>query len=265
MRPNRLFQLLAQNRNADSKFTVKAESNADEATIYLYGVIVDDSYWGGISASDVAQALAQITASTIHVRVNSPGGDVFAGRTIQSLLRAHPAKVIAYVDGLAASAMSFAIMGADEIEIADGAMIMIHKGWTIALGNEDDMRATADLLNKVDGTIVKTYADRTGQEVEQLAAWMTAETWMTAEESVERGFADRLAEQAAGAQAKAWNLAAYQNAPKPDHPTAQTPNPPAQAAPPAGADDRADSTDSPKPDRAALRRVAQARLIAIPA
>lgn len=253
MRRNPIQQLLIDNRAAPRHFEVKASADGDEATVYLYDVIVADDYWGGVSDKSFVQALAGVTASTIHLRVNSPGGDVFAARAMEAALRGHSAKVVAHVDGVAASAASFLIMAADEIEIADGAMMMIHKALSAVWGNADDMRGRAELLEKIDGTLVKTYADRTGQSPDDIAAWMTAETWFTADEAIDKGFADRKSAAASepSAKAQAWNLRAYANAPA-QQPVDQ-PAPAARTAP----DPQPEPQPEPAPPRAdleALRR-----------
>ncbi|MCW7542007.1 Clp protease ClpP [Aquabacterium sp. A7-Y] len=216
---NRLLKLLADNRRAPSRrFEVVAAEQGDGAEVFLYDAIVDDEleaeYWGGVSPQSFVKALRGITASTIHLRINSPGGSVPAARAIEQALREHPARVVVHIDGLAASAATFIAMAGDEVVIAKGALFMIHKAWTVAWGNSDDLLSTAALLEKIDGTLVETYADRTQQDPNQIADWMAAETWFTAQEAVEHGFADRLAD----AEAKAnggWNLSAYAKAPCP--------------------------------------------------
>lgn len=224
---NPIIKLLADNRQtAGRRFEVRALADTDAVEIYLYDAIVEDEltaeWWGGIAPQSFVRQLRDITAGTIHLRINSPGGSVFAARAIEAALREHKARVVVHIDGLAASAASFIAMAGDEIVIAKGAMIMIHKGWTYAYGNADDLGKTVALLNKVDGTLVQTYADRTGQSAEQLTEWMAAETWFTAEESIEHGFADSIAgdddeatpaaKAGEGAQPSAhleWNLKAY--------------------------------------------------------
>ncbi|MEM5371349.1 head maturation protease, ClpP-related [Paraburkholderia azotifigens] len=250
MRPNRILQLLNENRQAPRRFSIEANTEGDEATVYLYDVIVSDDYWGGVGAQSFVKQLAEITASTIHLRINSPGGDVFGARAMEAAIRGHSAKVIAHIDGLAASAASFLAMAADEIEISEGGFFMIHKAWTIAMGNADDMRSQADLLDKIDGSLVNTYASRTGQSVDDIAAWMTAETWFNADEAIANGFADRIAQPAEKAQASAWNLSAYSNAPK-----AKT-EPPKQVDPPAEPEPKAEPVieQHATPDFAAMRR-----------
>lgn len=215
------MKLLADNRhNKSVKRRGDVVAAGKEATIYLYDAIVATEeiaeWWGGVAADAMAKEIRELKVDTIHLRVNSPGGDVFAGRAIQAALKEHSAKVIAHIDGLAASAASFVILGADEIEMAEGAFIMIHKAWTFAMGNADDMKQVADVLDKIDGSIAASYAKRTGEEVEHLIELMAKETWIGADEAVEKGFADRLAGEATPATAKAagWNLAAYDNAPE---------------------------------------------------
>lgn len=214
-----LLQLLADNRG---KGFFKAEQTADEATLYLFDAIVSDDMWGGVSAIAFIKELSAITAPVIHLRINSPGGDVFAARAIEQAIREHKSQIIAHIDGYAASAASYLALAADEVIIAEGGFFMIHKAWTIAFGNSEDLMDTAALLEKIDSSLVATYAKETGQEAEQIGAWMSAETWFTAQEAVDYGFADKIAENAPKAKA-AWNLSAYAHAPKIEAPAEPEP------------------------------------------
>ncbi len=188
----KLLQLLEANRDRSS-FRVKAEEGTDEATIYVYGAIGD---YYGIDAHAFAREVAAIEASTIHLRINSPGGDVFEARAMKTALEQHRAKVVAHIDGLAASAASFLMLAADEIEISEGAFVMIHQPWTFAVGSADELRASAAVLDKVGLAIVGDYVRRTGKSEDEVLAWMRAETWLTADEAVENGFCDRKAGEA---------------------------------------------------------------------
>lgn len=228
-----LLRLYARNRDAAGRrFEVKAEG--DEATLYVYDVIVNSDaeaeWFGGVSPQSFAKALAALKSPTIHLRINSPGGSVFGARAIEQAIREHPSTIVAHVDGFAASAASFLMLAADSVEIAPGAMVMIHKAWALAYGNANDMLDMAALLDKIDGTLVESYAARTKQDREQIADWMAAETWFTADEAVQYGFADRIAGQDEDAKALAWDLSAYLKGP-------------AKAAPaePPAASDRDDS------------------------
>lgn len=209
----RLLALQSSNRTAPREYRIDAA--ADEATIYLYDVIGYD-WWtgGGITASQFAADISAIKAPVIHLRFNSPGGDVFDGRAICAAIDSHPARKIGHVDGLAASAASFILMHCDEVEMTEGAMLMIHNGWTMAAGDNRVMSDTASLLLKIDESIQTDYLARTNLDRETLTAMMDAVTWLTASEALEHGFSDRTAKGGtAKARASAWNLSAYENAP----------------------------------------------------
>lgn len=212
---NPYINLMAKNAKRGE---FKAEKSKDEATIYLYDAIVNSDveaeWFGGVAPKAFISELKAIDAPVINLRINSPGGSVFAARAMEQALREHDAKIIAHIDGYAASAASFLMMAADEINMAPGAMVMIHKAWTGMWGNAEDLRKEADLLDKIDGTLVDTYAARSGQDAGKIAEWMAAETWFTAQEAVDSGFADKISESKAKAQA--WDLSAYANAPKQD-------------------------------------------------
>lgn len=213
----KLLQLLRDNAAQERKpLNLVRNEDAGEATIYIYDVI--DSWWG-IAALQIAPVIAALDPShTLHVRVNSPGGDVFEGRAIRTAIRQFKGKTIGHVDGLAASAATTVVDACDEVEISEGGMYMIHNGWTYAMGNKHEMRKNADLLDKVDAAIVADYARRTGADADQLVSWMDAETWFSAEEAVEHGFANRLAtvpeKGTENSGARKWNLTAFDKVPK---------------------------------------------------
>ena len=239
---NKLRALLLQNRAAPRAYRLENAANG-EATIYLYDVIGYD-WWtgGGVTAEQFAKDMRAVQGKTVHLRVNSPGGDVFDGRAMVAAIQQHQGKLIAHVDGLAASAASFLIMHADEIVMADGSFMMIHNGWTIALGDRHVMLDTAALLEKIDASIADDYEKKSGMSHEKIAGMMDAETWFTAKEAVDAGLANRVEEPASkdnAAAANAWNLAAYEHAPaalakapevEPVEPPAPTANEPDFAA-----------------------------------
>ncbi len=213
----RLMQLLADNtgRGAGIRSSVKN----DAATLYLYDVI--DPYFG-VSAMSFAAALMPLRdAASITLRINSPGGDVFEGRTIASLLSDFADRLTVQVDGLAASAATTVALAGGKLRMAPGSMFMIHNAWTYCVGNKNDLLARASLLEKVDGELIAEYAAKSGQSVETVTAWMNAETWMSADETVANGFAQSVgtadpeeeAEEPAVADRFGWNLAAYSQPP----------------------------------------------------
>lgn len=205
---NKLRRLLASNARRGS---FRAEGD----TLYIYDVIVasdDDAEWiGGVSAEAIVKQIRAMTGP-ITLRINSPGGDVFAARAIQAAMEAHDGEIVAHVDGYAASAASLIAVAADRCVMASGAFMMIHKAWTIGMGNADDMLASAELLEKIDGTLAETYAAKSGGEAAAFADLMRAETWFTAQEAVDAKLADEITAKAPKAQA-AWDLTAYGTAP----------------------------------------------------
>lgn len=204
------MNLMRDNAEKPRSWSIKSEGT--DATLYIYDVI--GGLWGGVDAEEVARDLAASNATRIHVRINSPGGDVFDAVAIANALRQHPAEVVAHVDGLAASAATTVALAADRVEIADGGMWMVHNAWTLAMGNKADMMDTAVLLEKVDGNIQRAYMGKTGADEATVTAWMDNETWFTAQEAKDAGFADSVVDAGKSARASAWNLSAYANAPK---------------------------------------------------
>ena len=210
----KLFQLLKNNAQATKPGPIVAAVENDQVTIYMYDVISAD--WG-ISALDVARVISTLDPdTTLNIRLNSPGGDVFEARAISTAIKNHPGKVVVYIDGLAASAATTIASAADAVEIAEGSFYMIHNAWTFAMGDKSVLRETADLLEKVDGAISNDYASRTGIGQEEIAAMMDAETWLDAQQAVDMKFADRLQPEGKkkNTSAKTWNLSAFDNAPE---------------------------------------------------
>lgn len=194
---------------------IKAQTtDAGEATVWLYDAI-DDYY--GVNAKDFAQALVALDADTIHLRINSPGGDVFGARAMVAAIRGVQAagrKVTAHIDGLAASAATFIACACNEVHMADGAFYMIHQASTFACGDAAQLRDTADLLDKADDSIVADYAAKTGQDAQQLRDWMAAETWFTAAEAKAAGFADVVVDAPVRNLSAEFDFSACANAPK---------------------------------------------------
>ena len=168
---------------------LRIENKDQEATVYIYDEI---SSWWGISSEELVKELNGITAGTIHVRLNSPGGSVFDGTAIYNALKQHKANIVIHVDGLAASIASVIAMAGDEIHMGEGAYMMIHDPFSIMIGTAEDFRKEADLLDKVGGTIASIYQGKTGMTEQEIKDLMTEETWMTADEAVEKGFADQV-------------------------------------------------------------------------
>ncbi len=208
----KILQLLRDNAGRTNKPFSLVRNSIDEATVYIYDLI--DSYWG-ISASGFIEQLDSVSdAKTLHVRFNSPGGDVFQGKAIAEAIKRFGGTTIAHIDSLAASAATSIAIACDEVEISQDAFFMIHNASGAVWGDKQAMRDTADLLEKVEGSIVSGYVNKTGKDAAEIVAWMDAETWFTADEAVANGFCDRLAATADKTAKNTWNLAAYNKVPK---------------------------------------------------
>lgn len=151
--------------------------------------IFDDIGAYGVSAKNFLNDLRSVTGAEVAVEINSPGGDFFAGLAIYNGLRASGKKITVKVLGLAASAASLVAMAGDIIEMAENSFLMVHKTLAGMCANADDMRETAELLDKFDAGLVSIYAKRTGKSAEEITALLAEETWMTAQEAVDAGFA----------------------------------------------------------------------------
>lgn len=162
-----------------------------EATVYIYDAI---GGWFGIDPREWVPEFNSITAKTIHLRINSPGGSVFDAQAMKTAIAQHPSRVVAHVDGMAASAATTLAIAAREVEMTNGAMFMIHNAWGLIAGGAEDLEAYADLLRKATGAIAQDYVRKTGKSEKQVRQWMDAETWFTAEEAKRHGFVDRIFE-----------------------------------------------------------------------
>lgn len=208
----------SRRRPAAPQFRAATKDTTLELLCYDYiGANWDGS---GVTAANFAAAIKDAgDFSTIRLRINSPGGDAFEGVAIFNLLRAQGKTIEVYIDGLAASSASIIAMAGDTISIGENAMVMIHNAWSIAIGDATEMRKTADLLDKVSASIAQTYVTRTGNSAEDVKAMMDAETWLSAEECVEKNFADSIQNQSEEDEAQAralagrFNLSRFRKAP----------------------------------------------------
>lgn len=181
--------------------------------IVLHGT-VGDVYWEeGFTARDVIEALASLGRDKdVTVHINSGGGVAWEGVAIFNALDAHRGKVTCIVDGIAASAASIIAMAGDETVMASGSLMMIHDPALFTMGDAADHKKSIEVLDKLGDQLAGIYADKTGSAPDALRELMRAETWLTADEAVSLKFADR-SDQAAAAEAMAFNYAAYAAAP----------------------------------------------------
>ncbi len=199
MRRNFRFrgQVMPQPGSRASVLAFAPTSEGDQegvATLRLYDPIDSYGEYWGVSAKEFAAALAALPTDTQEIRlhINSPGGEVFEAVAILNQLRQHRARVVAIVDGIAASAASFLAAGADETIMAPNSTLMVHDAWGICVGNAADMRDLGDLLDKLSDNIASIYSAKAGGSIEDWRSVMLAEAWFTADEAVAAGLADSI-------------------------------------------------------------------------
>ena len=164
------------------------------AELMLYGDIAE-SFWGDtISAKEVTEYLADLDVENINVYINSNGGVVDTAIAINNALRRHKAKVTVNIDGIAASAATLITCAGDTVKMPKNALFMIHNPLTIAMGDSEEMRKQADVLEKYKNSIMETYLQKVNIDKEKLSELMDNESWLSAEEALEYGFIDEIIE-----------------------------------------------------------------------
>lgn len=174
-------------------FEFKNELTNDTQILTLSGVI-QKRYWSDdkyIDAKMVREALDSVK-NDVHIKLNSPGGDVFQGVEIYNYLKDHPSNITVEVMGNAASAATFICAGADKVIMNIGTTFMIHEAETVGWGNKKDIQKTLQALETIDESILSIYVAKTGQSEQQLTAWIDEAKWFTAQEAVDYGFADEV-------------------------------------------------------------------------
>jgi len=197
------------NRRREDGYRVVKNEAGKEAEVFLYEEI---GFWG-VNAKQFADDIKAIDAEVINLHINSPGGSVFDGTTIFNLLRQHDAKIVAHIDGLAASIASIIALAGDEVRMAQNAFMMIHDPWTLSMGDAVQLRKDAALLDKIGGMLVQTYAGVTHKDDKIIRDWMKAETWFNADEALEAGLVTSVVE-ATDVNASVFDLSVFAHAPK---------------------------------------------------
>jgi len=208
---NPFFQLCLDNA-ATATVAGKREvlvSNASGQTLFIRGVIAPGFE---ANAADIVAAIGKADPKQdLAIHFNTPGGSVFEGKEIAAAIRAFPGKTIANIVSLCASAGTSIAVACSEVVMHKGAFFMIHNAQGAAFGDKTALRDTADLMEKVELTIVDDYTTKTGKPAEEIVAMMDAETWLTAAEALDHKFIDRIAGE--DGVSNTWNLAAYGKAP----------------------------------------------------
>ncbi|WP_159458589.1 head maturation protease, ClpP-related [Roseisalinus antarcticus] len=175
-------------------------------------MIYDEIGAYGVSARGFPAELGALPAATpLALRLNSPGGSVFDAVAIYNAIKRHSGTVTVWIDGIAASAASYIAMAGDEVVMPENAFLMIHDPAGMVMGSATDMRAMAEALDKIKGSLLQGYAAKSGRLPEEIAPLMAAETWLDAKDALDLGFADRIAEPVR--IAARFDVARFRNAP----------------------------------------------------
>lgn len=164
-------------------------STETSADLYFYGDIVS-SWWGAWDDTDqypekVKDFLDEAKGKELNIYVNSGGGSVFAGMAIYNMLKRHEGNKTVYVDGLAGSISSVIALAGDRVVIPSNAYMMIHKPWIYSMGNANELREQADMLDKIEEGIVNVYSEnlKEGVDIEEIKEMVNNETWLTGEDA----------------------------------------------------------------------------------
>jgi len=234
----RIDELLAEGRQLRARRRPAARTQSESwyrienkkakrAKVFIYDEI---SFWG-ISAQSFINELEEITADEIELHLNSPGGDVFDGFAIYQALLSHKATVEVQIDSLAASIASVIAMAGDIRQISTVGQMMIHDAFGFAIGNAEDMRKTADLLDRLSDTIAEVYAARAGHTRDYWRGLMKEESWFNAEEAKAAGLVSSIYGEAADDDSdkepveNRWDLSIFTHAGREEAPAPQLDRP----------------------------------------
>lgn len=186
-------------------FKIESSSNESDSEILIYDFIG----WPFNDPIELINALSNM--NNVTVRINSPGGDVFDGMAIYNALDSHKGNVTIRVDSLAASMAGTIATVGKKVQAYKNAMFMYHNAWTVEVGNQYELRDTANLLEKIDGNILDAYQKKSKKGKKELTEMMKATTWMTAQEAFDYGFVNEIID---GKSVKAeFELSMYANVP----------------------------------------------------
>jgi ATP-dependent Clp protease protease subunit len=171
---------------------MKFETNPTAGTITMRGGIGD--FENHISADDFLSALSEHAGEDVTILLDSEGGSVTDGLSIYNAIMQYSGSVTVHIDAICASIATVIACAADKVVMNSNAKFMIHRAWTVAMGNSVEFRSMAEILELMDADIASAYGDKTDLPEDELLAMMEAETWMSAEKALELGFVDEINE-----------------------------------------------------------------------
>jgi ATP-dependent protease ClpP protease subunit len=172
----------------------KITAKKNKAKILIYDQIGENWFGEGVNAKKFINELDALNVPTIDLHINSPGGSVFGGTAIYNALKSHKAKINVKIDGIAASIASVVAMAGNTVEMPENALLMIHDPSALVQGTAEDMRKMIDALDKIKSGMIGAYQTRADLSIHRISEMMTDETWFTAQEAAELGFADKTTE-----------------------------------------------------------------------
>ena len=188
-------------------YSIRALSKGAEISIH------DEIGAFGVTAKEFLAELGELTnTSRITLRINSPGGSVFDGIAIYNALKRHPAHITVVVEGIAASIASVIVCAGDEVVMPENAMLMLHEPSAVVSGTADDLLSMAAALEKMRISLVSAYRDKSGLPDTEIEELLSHETWLSASEALDLGFADRI--EAPVKMAACFDLSTFRNTPQ---------------------------------------------------
>lgn len=173
-------------------YQIVAQKDSPKAEIYLYGLI---GQWEKVNASEFVAELKRLEKeySQIDIHINSDGGVITEGTAIYNAMKNSTATIHTYNDGIAASMGAILLLAGEKVHMASNATLMLHKPSAGAMGEADDMRQTADLLDKMENNLVNMISAKTGKESDWIKNnWVKAreDKWFNADEAMQAGLID---------------------------------------------------------------------------
>jgi ATP-dependent protease ClpP protease subunit len=207
----------ANNADPQAAAGVAPQAAGRVAELYIYGNIGDSWSDTDVIAAELVREVAALDVESIVVRINSFGGSVPEGLAIYNALKRHPANIDVQIDGVAISCASYIAMAGDTITMAQNAMMMIHAPWSVAVGNSQDMRDAADMMDKYAAAMATSYAAASGKPAQACLDLLTdgKDHYYTAAEALAEGFCTSVgpANAIAAAQASGFDLSRFNNSP----------------------------------------------------
>lgn len=173
-------------------YTMQARVSANGGKCGEIDVTDEIGMWG-ITFNDFRDDLRALgDVESYQLNINSPGGSVFDAVAMCNFIKSMGKPITARILGYCASAATFFTSIADKVEMPANAFFLIHKPWNIVAGNADELRDCAEMLDKVEKSIMGMYLAKTKKSEEEISAWMKAGDWWTAAEAKEHGFIDEV-------------------------------------------------------------------------